>query len=391
MVTMPTDGSELIAEGTRRPPSRQTLAVVFFAAFAGLVLWSVGHVLAPFLTPILLALVIVTFSYPTFLRVAERLKGRRNTAAAVMLLIITLTIILPTVALAYLLIQQASGLFEAMKGKDVHTVLNDLDLSHRLGFVKRFMPSFDPGKLQVEERILVAFRQIPAWVAAHGSVVFSSMAGGILNFVLMLLAAFFFYTDGERLARQLVYLSPLPNKYDHAIFDNFRGVIQATFRGQMLTALAQGVATGIGLAIAGVPAPVFWGAIAAVFALVPMVGPATIWVPAAIYLFLGQGARGGGVGWGIFLVLWGVVVVGLIDNVVRPWAMKDGLDMPAVVVLFSVLGGLQAWGLVGLVLGPLAFAMLITVAQMYKFFFADELDPSGTTKEDRSPQLATQD
>lgn len=351
------------------------MAIFFFAAFAALVLWAAAQVLAGFATPILLALVIVTFTYPTFLRVCDRLKGRRNSAASVMLLVITLTIILPTVALGWMLIQQATGLFEMMKGRDVHTVLTDLRVAEHLSFVKRFVPNFDPSKLQIEARILEAVRQVPAWVAAHGTLVFSSFAGGVLDFFLMLLAAFYFYTDGDRLARQLVYLSPLPNRYDHAIFDSFRGVIDATFRGQMMTALAQGLATGVGLAIAGVPAPVFWGAIAAVFALIPMVGPATVWVPAAIYLFLGQGARGGGVGWGIFLVIWGVVVVGLIDNVVRPWAMKGGLDMPAVVVLFSVLGGLQAWGLVGLVLGPLAFAMLLTVVQMYKFFFADDLEP----------------
>jgi predicted PurR-regulated permease PerM len=240
-------------------------------------------------------------------------------------------------------------------------------------FIKRFYPSFNPASIQPEAVVLKVVREIPAYVAAHGAAFFGGAASAVLGFFLMLLAAFYFYVEGEELTRQMIYLSPLPDEYDREIFQRFRGVIDATFKGQILTALAQGLVTTIGLFIAGVPAALFWGAVAAVFALVPMVGPAMVWVPSAIFLFLGQGARGGGVGWGLFMVAWGVLVVSLVDNVIRPWAMKGGLDMPAVVLFFAILGGLQAFGFVGLVLGPLVFALLDTLIHMYKNFFANTL------------------
>jgi predicted PurR-regulated permease PerM len=148
----------------------------------------------------------------------------------------------------------------------------------------------------------------------------------------------------------------------------------------VLTAIAQGTLTGIGMAICGIPGAVFWGAVAAVFALLPLVGAAIVWVPAAIYLFLDAAYHSTGMGWGIFMVVWGVGAVSLIDNVIRPWAMKGGADMPAVLLLFSVLGGVRAFGFMGILLGPLIFALLVSVIDIYKEFFRTTLE-----KQDAAP------
>lgn len=355
-------------------PSRQPLAVLVFALFAILILYLAGRIIAAYATPILLALVIVTFSYGIYERLVVRMKGRRSLAAIVMLIAIVLVLVLPALTLGYLLVQQATALFKMLQATDVRQTLEAFDLDARLAFVKRVVPTFDPSTIQPELYILRVVKQIPAWVAAHGPAVFGGFAAGVLGFFLMLLAAYFFYVDGKKLARQVKFLSPLPDEYDDEIFRRFRGVIDATFRGQILTAIAQGVVTAIGMWIAGVPAALFWGAVAAVFALIPMVGPAMIWIPSAIYLFAGQGARGGGLGWGIFMIAWGIIIVGLVDNVIRPWAMKGGVEMSAIVLFFAILGGLQVFGFVGILLGPLVFALLDVVIHMYKHFFAKTLE-----------------
>jgi predicted PurR-regulated permease PerM len=349
-------------------PRRQPLAVLVFAALAIAILLATFKILFPYLTPIILALVVVTFTYRTYERVARRLKGRSGLAAVVMILVVCFTIILPLVIVGTMLVEQAAALFKVLQQTDMPALLKGLRVGERLMFVKKIVPSFDPATIAPEKYLFAAVKQIPAWVAANGSAVFASVAQTVLAFFLMLLAMYYFYVDGRRLTTELVYLSPLPDEYDKEIFARFRGVIDATFRGQILTALAQGAVTGIGLGIAGVPAPVFWGAMAALFALIPMVGPALIWIPAAGYLFVT-----GQMGWGIFMVLWGVVAVGLVDNVIRPWAMKEGLNLPAVVLIFAILGGMQAFGFVGLVIGPLVFALLVTILQMYKTFFARSL------------------
>jgi predicted PurR-regulated permease PerM len=185
----------------------------------------------------------------------------------------------------------------------------------------------------------------------------------------VLLSSFFFYVEGEAILRELALLSPLPARYDREFGHKFKDVIDATFRGQLLTALAQGAATGIGLMIARVPGGFFWGAVAAVVSLLPMFGAAAVWVPATIYLFISASLHDRPYWPAIFLAVWGVLVVSTIDNVVRPWAMKGKAELPAIPLLFAVLGGMQAFGFIGLVIGPLVFSLLKTMIDIYKESF----------------------
>jgi predicted PurR-regulated permease PerM len=128
--------------------------------------------------------------------------------------------------------------------------------------------------------------------------------------------------------------------------------------------------TGIGLAIAGVPGAGFWGAVAALLSLIPMVGAAAVWVPASIYLVI-SASMGNHKWWqAIFLIIWGLLPVSLVDNIVRPWAMKGKAQLPAIPLLFAVLGGLQAFGFVGLVIGPLVFSLLMSIIDIYKKSFS---------------------
>lgn len=363
----------MIEAATKTERKRSILSVVGFLLLAFAVVFGTFKVLMPFITSIILALVIVIATFRLYRRLRIRLNGRNHLAAILMLLGITVTIFLPATILGFMLVEQASHLMETMQNTDVNALTRDLQLNSRLGWVKRFAPGFDPSRIQIEAMLINLVRRIPGLVAAYGGAVLARFANLLLGFVMMLLAAYYFYVDGEKLARELKYLSPLPDRFDRQIFARLRGVVNATFRGQFLTAFAQGAVTGIGLAIAGVPGPIFWGAIAALFGVLPMVGAAAVWVPASAYLLMA--AAIGKLAWwkGIFLVLWGVLVVSLVDNLVRPWAMKGDTNMPAVLLLFSILGGIQAFGFTGILIGPLLFALLITVVDMYKLFFADAL------------------
>lgn len=363
----------MIDDSEKTERRRSALAVVAFTFFALVVLVGTFKVLFPYITPIILALVIVIATFRLYRRLRIRLHGRKNLAAVLMLLGITVTIFLPATILGFMLVDQASQLMETMKNTDVDALTRDLQLGSRLAWVKRFVPGFDPSKIKLEAMAVDLVRKIPGLVASYGGSVLASFASLLIGFVMMLLAAYFFYVDGEKLARELRYLSPLPDRFDRQIFSRLRDVVNATFRGQFLTAIAQGAATGIGLAISGVPGSIFWGAITALFGVLPMVGAAAVWIPASAYLLIG--AAIGKIAWwkGVFLVLWGSLVVSLVDNLVRPWAMKGDTNLPAVLLFFSILGGLQAFGFTGILVGPLLFALLITVVDMYKVFFADAL------------------
>ena len=343
--------------------------IIFFGIFALALLWAAFLIIQPFLTAILVAAIIVTLTFPTFRRVRARLRGSSPKGAVVMLLGITLLLVIPALILSILLVQQANTVIEHLQSGETLNTIKKIDIASRLSFIKRVVPSFDPATLSPERLILPVLRQLPGWVARNGGAVLGGLAGVVIGFFLVLLSAFFFYVNGEGIVQELSVLSPLPKKYDEEFATRFKDVIDATFRGQIMTALAQGAATAIGLAIARVPGSIFWGAVAAVLSLLPMVGAAVVWVPATIYLFVSASMGNRGYFGAFFMLFWGAVVVSLIDNIVRPWAMKGKAQLPAIPLLFAVLGGLQAFGFVGLVIGPLVFSLLMSIIDIYKKSF----------------------
>jgi predicted PurR-regulated permease PerM len=360
------------APGSTRQERRREwrlAGIIFFGLISLLVLWAAFRIVWPFLTPMILGAILVTVTFPTYRRVRARLKGKGGLAAIVMLAGITFLMIVPLFVITMLIVQQASGLVERLRSGEAQQMLAHFDLSAHLQWVRRFLPAFDPSTVTPQRLILPIVQEVPRWVASNGATVVGGVAGVLIGFLLVLLSAYFFYVEGETILEELSYLSPLPPELDRAFGSTFKDVIDATFRGHLITGLAQGVATTIGLVIAQVPAALFWGAVATVMSLLPFVGAASVWVPAAIFLFV-EAAMGKVPYWQpIFLTIWSTVGISVIDNVLRPWAMKGKSQLPAIPLLFSVLGGMHAFGFVGLVIGPLVFSLLMSIIDIYKRSF----------------------
>ncbi len=344
-------------------------AIFIYALLSILVLYLAFLVLRPFLTPLILAIIIVTLTFRMHERLTERVGGRENVAAGLMLLFITLVLAIPAALLIVMLVEQAMTLFQKLQDADFRQLFASIQLERRMASLQRVAPWLHVERFRLDDLVKNVVARIPGIVATQGSRILGSFFGFFISFLLMLLGAFVFYTKGAAMLRELRAISPLPDEYDEQIFVKFQGVVDATFRGQFLTAIAQGFVTGIGLAIAGVPAPLLWGAAAAVFSLIPMVGAAAVWIPGSIYLiFL---ASQDTVGWWrpIFLVAWGVLVVSLVDNLVRPLVMRSGVNMHPIILFFAILGGIQAFGFTGIFLGPLVFVLMVTLAEIYKAAF----------------------
>jgi predicted PurR-regulated permease PerM len=348
----------------------RTTGIVFFAVITLLVLWATWMIIRPFLSAVVLGAMLVTLTFRWFRLVRHRVGGRDGLAALLMVLGVTLIIILPAVILGILLVQQANVVVQEFQSGEAQRFLTRVDLASHLTWVRRFAPTFDPATVSPQRLLLPAVRELPGWVARNGAAVVGSVAGALLAFAFVLLSAFFFYVNGEAILDELAVLSPLPARYDREFGEKFKDVIDATFRGHIITALAQGVVTAIGLSIARVPASLFWGFVATVMSLLPMVGAAAVWIPAAIYLFVSASMGDRGYFGPIFLTIWGLTVVSLIDNVIRPWAMKGSkTQLPAIPLLFAVIGGMDAFGFIGLVIGPLVFSLLMSVIDIYKKSF----------------------
>lgn len=359
------------------PPPQATVArrewrlagIIFFAVLSLAVLYATLVILWPFLTAILLGAVIVTLTFPTYHRVRDRMRGKSAAAAIVMLLGVTLLVIVPFTIIGIMLVQQANIVFQRLQSVDAQKMLQRIDVASRLQWIRRIAPGFDPASVSPERLVLPAIRMVPAWVASHGAEVVGSIAGVAIAFALVLLASYFFYVEGDAILAELRVLSPLPAKYDREFGSTFKEVINATFLGQISSTVAQGVATGVGLAIVGVPGAAFWGAVVAVFGLLPMVGAAIVWIPTAIYLYIGA-SNGERPHWQwIFMIVWGLLVVQLIDHVIRPLVMRGKSQLPAIPLLFSIFGGLHAFGFMGLIIGPLVFSLLTTIIDIYKRSF----------------------
>ena len=357
-------------------PQWRIAGIIFFGLVFLVLLYAAFRILWPFMTAILLGVILVTLTFGIFQRVRARQKGSSTRAAVVMLLGITVVLVIPTLILAILLVQQANIVVDKLQSGEAQAMIRRIDITPSLNIIRRVAPHFDPATLSPERLLLPALQRIPGWVARNGGAVIGGLAGMVLGFALMLLSMFFFYVEGEAIMVQLSVLSPLPKRYDREFAEKVKDVIDATFRGQLFTGLAQGLMTGIGLAIAGVPGAWFWAAVAALLSLVPMVGAAAVWVPAAIYLVI-SASMGNSAWWqAIFMIIWGMLPVSLIDNIVRPWAMKGKAQLPAIPLLIAVLGGLQAFGFVGLVIGPLVFSLLMSMIEIYKKSFATK-SPEG--------------
>lgn len=348
-----------------RPVEHRLLVLGAFTLFAAVILATVGRILMPYFAPILLAGMIVSITHPQYLRLTARLKNRRELAAAVMLVGITLLVIVPLVLMLLLLYEQASSLVAALRDVDLRELNADPRVVRLVALLQRVVPGLSADAVDPQQLVLGAVRGVPGLVATSGGRLLGGVAHVAFDFLAMLLVTFYLYTEGDRLTAEVAALSPLPASSHREIAATFRGVIDSTFRGQLVTSTAQGVATALGLWITGVPSALFWGAVASLFALIPLVGPSIVWAPATAFLALR--ASHGGAHWKpVFLLVWGLVVVSLVDNVVRPMVMRGGTRLSAVVLFFAIIGGLQAFGFIGLLLGPLVFALLVTVVHLYQ-------------------------
>jgi predicted PurR-regulated permease PerM len=352
----------------RRPEWRLT-GIIFFGLIALVILWATFRIIWPFITPILLGAMTVTLTYPLYLRVRARMRNHSSLAAIVMLLGITFLLVIPMFLITIALVHEANNLITNLQSGEAKEFLAKIDLTSRLAFLKRWIPGFDPASVSPQRMLLPILQEIPGWVARNGATVVGGVAGLLIAFFLMLLATYFFYVEGDVIMNELATLSPLPERYDHEFGTQFKNVIDATFRGYVVTGLVQGVVTALGLVITGVPSALFWGAFATVLSLLPFVGPPIVWVPAAGYLYF-QASNGHAHMWQpIVLTLWGLVLVPIVEHVVRPWAMRGKSELPAIPLLFAVIGGMDAFGFIGLVIGPLVFSLMMSIIDIYKRSF----------------------
>ena len=345
---------------------KKLIKPIIACVFLALLGWLLFRVMKPLLPATGWALIISVLTYGLYEKLRDKLGGRPNTAASLMIIAVILILVIPSVMLTVSLSKQATEFYlfmenliangnllnvantklEMLKDKPVIGDMADWTLNHIAALNQ-------PGAAFPEE-----LRTMLSGLTRLLSSFLSNAFRFALNLLLTLFALYVFYTKGERLLEETIFITPLRPERTQALLARCCAVINLVFKSVVLTALAGGFLAGIGLWAAGLPSPVLFGSLAGITTIIPYIGAAFIWIPACLYLFLI-----GEVGYAIGLLLWFNIVVSNIDNVMRPVLFSGDDVLPTIPMLVGVLGGMMAFGLSGLFIGPICMVIVLFLLQ----------------------------
>jgi predicted PurR-regulated permease PerM len=338
--------------------SERRVFLFLVAAVSVAFLW----VLWPFFGAILWGTILAIMFAPFYRELLRRIPKRRTAAAIATVLLVLVIVILPLVLIGTLLVQEALAVYQKFEagewniGDSVRAVVSALpawifDLLQRLGLT---------DFAGIQERFSSTFMQASQFFAARALDFGQNTLNLIVNLCIVLYLLFFLLRDGEHIGRRIRVALPLHPDQQRELFRRFAAVIRATVKGNLVVAIAQGSLGGIAFWFLGIHAPVLWAVVMAVLSLLPAVGSALVWLPVAIYLLV-SGAMWKGIG----LIIYGAVVIGLVDNVLRPILVGKDTKMPDYIVLIATLGGIAVFGINGFVIGPVIAAMFMAVWDIF--------------------------
>lgn len=314
-------------------------------------------IFSPFGTVLVLAISFTIVLHPIYVWLHK--KKLPSWLASLLTVLIFLVIVCgPILSVGALVFNQSQGLYQTVtSGGSIDPFLDKLNRS-----VESLLP--DGMTFSIEEKVSGLASTLSASVAR----IFTATVSAFFSFILLLLAMFYFLKDGARWRKALVILSPLHDRDDEKIMSRLEIAVNGVVKGYLLVALIQGILMGLGLWIFGVPNPALWGVLAAVASLLPTIGTALVSVPAIIYL-LAVGSTGSAIG----LLIWAAVAVGLVDNFLNPMIVSGKTNIPSLLILFSVLGGIATLGPVGILVGPLAVSLLYALISIYRNEFRESM------------------
>lgn len=321
-----------------------------------------------FLMPLALAAMLAGLAHPIYSAVARRMGGRRSLAASVTVVLLALVVLLPTLALLGAVANEAIQVAE----RAVPWAKAQLDepsaAEQRL--LERFpsLERLEPYREQILKSGGTALERAGGFLVGSLSALTRGTAFFLLDLFLFLYALFFFLRDGAAMVNGLFELTPLTPGEQERLLEKLAAVSRALVRGTFLIGIAQGGLAAAALAMAGIPNALFWFFVMAVLSILPGIGTFLVWGPAAGWLLV-QGATGAAIG----VALWCGLVVGSIDNVLRPRLVGSEAKLSDLMVLVATLGGLTFFGAAGFLVGPLLAGAFLTVWEFYRETFRDQL------------------
>ncbi|MBA3974369.1 MAG: hypothetical protein C0504_09155 [Candidatus Solibacter sp.] len=333
------------------------LSISVLAAFALLLLAGVYMILRPFAEILLASAMLAVAFFPLYSWIHSRLRNS-DLAALACILFMLFIILTPLTLLSTVVARDAAQAYGGLQRQSAQQGGWAAYLSHAAAAPTDWisaMTGIPAGEIRsvVAERGQLVAERLVSWTGR----LFGNLTSTLTDVLLILFATFFFFPIGERFGSRLHEFVPIARDRLDLILSTLKSAIVANVYGMVAVAASQGALVGIGFALTGFASPVFWGVVAAFASLIPFIGTALIVGPAVLVLLVA-----GSYGKAAFLLVWGIVVVGMSDNVVRPMVLKQGMQMSTLAIFLSLMGGVQAFGFMGLFAGPviltMAFVML---------------------------------
>lgn len=338
------------------PSSDRLYSIVFLIAMLAGAAWLLFSMMEPFIEPIFVAFVLAVAFAPLHSRLQGRIRNKPIAAVLTTLLVITL-VVGPLIGLVVVFAQQGMGAYQTLSRSSAADGGWSSWAQHLIEGPVQWASAktgVSPPRIQqvVADSIQRVSQRLIAWSGSFATNLGTTLSRGVIVFFTL----FFFFLEGSAIKRGFLDWLPIERHRAEQLLAVTIQTINANLYGVVAVCAAQGALAAIGFLISGLGSWLFWGVLAAFASLIPMVGAALIWVPVALQLLLT-----GSWGKALFLALWGVFVVGMADNVIRPWVVSGRTSMSALTVFFALLGGLNAFGLIGLIAGPLVFTLVMTL------------------------------
>jgi len=326
-----------------------TLEIGFFIVLIVGVLLLTFLIFKPYLAALFLAVVFAILFDPIYEFILGKIKfkSKKTIASLITVLVMMLTILVPLIFFGSLIFQEARALVD-----NSSAVL----LGDKATALKDYIEGVIPVSIDM---VGYAQKGLNSIVSSLG-VFFAGFLQMSVSMFLVVIALFFFLRDGSDFRRRLVVLSPLSDNYDEGILEKVKIAINSVVRGALIIALIQGILTAIGFLLFGVPNPALWGGVAVIASLVPVLGTPIVIIPAVVYLFI-SGYTIAAIG----LLVWGVLIVGLIDNFLRPILIEHDIKVHPFLILLSVFGGIGYLGPIGFLAGPVILSLFVALLEIY--------------------------
>lgn len=340
------------------PQDRRLVRWWVLLAVTAIALYLCWLMLKPFVAVLAWAAVLVIVFYPVHLRLLERIKNP-GLSALVSCLLVIITILVPVVLVTIAVLNELSGAMNSLQGLIAYL----LDpTSPYTGRVLQWASQYvDIEQLRSGQYLFDRLKGVSGQVAGQTLGVIGGVVGAIVQIFFVIFTMYYLFRDGDRIFTTIRDELPLERSQATAVMARTRDVIGASVYGVMAVAVIQGALGGIAFWVLGVPSAIVWGVVMVFLSMIPMLGAFLVWVPAAAYLALsGHPIKA------LLLVLWGTLIIGMIDNFLRPKLVGERTKLHELLIFFAVLGGLQVFGVLGIVLGPVVLAITLALVEVFK-------------------------